>query len=195
VLADPKDWAAYPGDIVALTRLLDPGWRYPALPDGADSGPYRFSTPGAYADQHAMQWLGGPDNGETPSGLWRVWEQLVTGHRQHPPAAAPFDPADWAVAVVAARWSPDEVKATLPTIGSVVLITDPDWIEDDATPDQLYVVSDDFSAPYYQLVRLGGYGPQVPGYAITEVDPARVRLEPAPNNAVPYPRRAVATDG
>jgi hypothetical protein len=194
VLADPGDWAVHPGDIIPLTRLLDPGWRYPALPDGADSGPYRFSTPGAYADQHGMAWLGGPDNGETPHDLWRVWEALATGHRQHPPTEAPFDPADWAVAVVAARWNPDEAKATLPVVGSVVLITDPTWAEDDAGPEQLYVVSDDFGAPYYQLVRLGGHGPLVPGHALTEIDPARIRMEPAPDTAVPYPPRAVATD-
>jgi hypothetical protein len=194
VLADPGDWAAHPGDIVALTRLLDPDWRYPALPEGAAGQHYRFSTPRVYTDEHAMAWLGGPDNGETPHGLLRVWESLVAGHRQHPPAAAPFDPADWAVAVVAARWSPDEVKATLPVIGSVVLITDPAWAEGDAGPDQLYVVSDDFGAPYYQLVRLGGYGPLVPGHALTEVDPDRIRLDPARDGAAPYPSRPVTAD-
>jgi hypothetical protein len=194
VLADPSDWAAHPGDIVALTRLLDPDWRYPALPDDGAGGPYRFSTPGAYADEHGMAWLGGPDNGETPHDLRRVWESLVTGHRQHPPERTSFDPAAWAVAVVAARWSPDEVKATLPVIGSVVLITESDWAEDDAAPDQLYVVSDDFGAPYYQLVRLGGYGPLVPGHALTEVDPDRIRLDPARDGAAPYPSRPVTAD-
>jgi hypothetical protein len=128
----------------------------------------------------------------TCGGSGRRWSPATGSiHRRQRHSTRP----DWAVAVVAARWSPDNVKATLPVIGSVVLITDPDWAEDDAGPDQLYVVSDDFGAPYYQLVRLGGHGPLVPGHALTEVDPARIRLEPAPDTTVPYPPRAIATDG
>lgn len=51
-----------------------------------------------------------------------------------------------------------------------MLITDPDWAEPDTSSDQLYIVIDDFRAPYYDLMRGGDYGPTVPGYAITEAD-------------------------
>jgi hypothetical protein len=78
---------------------------------------------------------------------------------------------------------PDErlARADLPVVGSLVVITDPEWVEDDTAPDQLFVVSEDVEAPYYLLVRVGGgYGPQVPGSAITEIDPARISLTAVP---------------
>lgn len=194
ILAGPENWAAHPGDIVPLTRLLEDSWRYPPLPNSDSAQPVRFSAPSWYADEYGTTVVGFSRGGETPRELQTIWQYLLVGQRLKTSERVPVDPAQWAVAVVDAHRSPDEIKATMPTIGSVVLITDPDWIEADAEPDQLYVVSDDFDDPYYTLVRLGGYGPQVPGYALTEVDPFRVRPEPAPDGAPPYPPRPAAAD-
>ncbi|GAA1622916.1 hypothetical protein [Actinoplanes couchii] len=192
-LAGPQDWTAHPGDIVTLTRLLDTSWRYPQLPADTASPSHRFSVPDAYADAYGMAWIGGPDTGETPGDLQRHWDALLDGHRHS--SGERFDPHRWAVAIVDAHWRPEDGTSTMPVTGSVVLITDPQWAEDDAAPDQLYVVIDDFRAPYYQLLRLGEEGgPQVPGYALTEVDPARIRLDPAPDGTPPYPPQPATTD-
>jgi hypothetical protein len=127
-----------------------------------------------------------------------VWRSLLDGTRQPAPGCEPFDPAAWSVALVAAHHTPEDVRATLPIVGSVVQITDPDWVEDDVDSDQVYVVREDVFAPYYQLVRLGDYGPMVPGYALTEIDPARVTLTPARPDAPLYRdslgRRHAASD-
>jgi hypothetical protein len=189
VIADADSWKAHPGDIVPLTAMLADGWRFPvapAFPDGRVDGRPRLSVPGAYADPRGSEWLGGDDTGTVPRELRRCWDALLTGARTVGPHGEPFDPDAWSVAVVAGHRTPDEDRTVLPVVGSVVLITDPDFREDDTGPDQLYVVSDDVHAPYYLLVRLGDYGPLVPGFAITEIDPARVVLTPAPQDAPPY---------
>ena len=46
----------------------------------------------------------------------------------------------------------------------------------------------------YDLVSLGDIGPNVPGYALIEIDPARVRLLPVPRSALPYPPGLDDTD-
>ncbi|MFI7208470.1 hypothetical protein [Micromonospora aurantiaca (nom. illeg.)] len=116
------DWARYPGDIVALPRLLHPGWRFP---------PGR--TPVAWVDVAGVAWLDTnaailtrTDTGAVPPRLLAVFRDLVTGHRDPDPAAPParrrhtpadwsapwrhprrprvrFEPADWSVAVVDAH--------------------------------------------------------------------------------------------
>jgi hypothetical protein len=119
------DWARYPGDIVALPRLLHPGWRFP---------PGR--TPVAWVDLAGVVWLGtdqavltGTDTGAVPPRLLAVFNDLVTGRRDPDPTAPPvrrrptradwsapwrnagrlrrprvrFEPADWSVAVVDAH--------------------------------------------------------------------------------------------
>jgi hypothetical protein len=185
VVADADSWEAHSGDIVPLTAMLADDWRFPtgpALPDGRP----RPAVPGAYADPRGTEWLGGGETGTLPRELRRCFETLLSGARAVGPHGEAFDADAWSVAVVAARRIAEEDAAVLPAVGSVVLITDPDFAEDDAGPGQLYVVSDDVHAPYYQLVRLGGYGPLVPGFALTEVDPARVILTPAPDGTPPY---------
>ena len=188
VLVDADDWKAHAGDIVPLPRLLRDDWAFPlgrGVADTADSRP-RAATPDVFADQRGAVWLSGSPTGEPPAELRAVWRSLLTGNRPAGAGGQPFDPSQWSIAVVAGHHTPEQVKATLPVVGSVVLITDPDWAEDDADPDQLYVVSEDVDAPYYQLVRIGGYGPNVPGYAITEIDPDRLTLAPAPDGVPPY---------
>ncbi|RKF22817.1 hypothetical protein [Micromonospora globbae] len=119
------DWARYPGDIVALPRLLHPGWRFP---------PGR--TPVAWVDLAGVVWLGtdeailtGTDTGAVPPRLLGVFHDLVAGRRDPDPTAPPagrrhipadrsvpwrhpgrprrprvrFEPADWSVAVVDAH--------------------------------------------------------------------------------------------
>jgi hypothetical protein len=98
------DWAPYPGDIVALPRLLDPGWRFP-----------KGRTPIAWVDLAGVVWLDtetamltGTDTGEVPPRLRQVLDDLTAGRRNPEPGVAkrqrrPFDPAEWAVAVVDAH--------------------------------------------------------------------------------------------
>jgi hypothetical protein len=94
------DWAPYPGDIVALPRLLDPAWRFPA-----------GRTPDAWVDPAGIVWLAttqalltGADDGDVPARLHAVFDDLRAG-RRNPRARGihPFDPARWAVAVVQAH--------------------------------------------------------------------------------------------
>lgn len=184
VLAGPENWRPHRGDIIALTRLLNPDWRMPARHGTAGEAGNRI--PDLFADRQGIVWIDGTSSGQTPGALRAVWDSLLDGTRQATPSVEPFDAAVWSVAIVAAHCTPDNVRKTLPIIGSVVLITDPDWVEPDATSDQLYIVIDDLQAPYYALIRFGDYGPTVPGYAITEVDPTRVTLRPAAENALPY---------
>jgi hypothetical protein len=119
------DWARYPGDIVALPRLLHPGWRFP-----------QGRTPIAWVDLAGVVWLGtdeavltGTDTGHIPPRLRRVLDDLRAGrrdpdpnqpaprHRPRPadlvtpwrypsrsqPQRARFNPAEWSVAVVDAH--------------------------------------------------------------------------------------------
>ncbi|MGC4885745.1 hypothetical protein [Micromonospora sp. DT227] len=96
-LWDYTDWAPYPGDIVALPRLLHPGWRFP---------PGR--TPVAWVDAAGVVWLdtthavpAGTDTGATPPRLLHVFRDLLHEHRIPDPTAAPTRrmprPVDWAV--------------------------------------------------------------------------------------------------
>ncbi|MBF9134720.1 hypothetical protein I0C86_38190 [Plantactinospora sp. S1510] len=119
------DWARYPGDIVALPRLLHPGWRFP-----------RGRTPIAWVDLAGVVWLGtdeavltGTDTGHLPPRLRRVLDDLRIGRRDPDPGrsaprtrprpadlvtpwrysgraqpqGARFNPAEWSVAVVDAH--------------------------------------------------------------------------------------------
>ena len=98
------DWAAYPGDIVALPRLLDPTWRFP-----------KRRTPIAWVDLAGVVWLDtatailtGPDSGEVPPRLRQVFADLTAGRRNPEPGLPKrdrraFDPSAWAVAVVDAH--------------------------------------------------------------------------------------------
>ncbi|MDG4803643.1 hypothetical protein [Micromonospora sp. WMMD980] len=119
------EWAPYPGDIVALPRLLHPGWRFP---------PGR--TPVAWVDLAGVVWLDTDaaydavsDSGQVPARLGMVFRDLVSGRRNPDPmapTAAPrgtvagrvlpargpgrlrrapvaFRAADWSVAVVDAH--------------------------------------------------------------------------------------------
>jgi hypothetical protein len=98
------DWKPHPGDIVPLTRLLQPGWRFP-----------KGRTPIAWVDLAGVVWLDtqtailtGTDTGEVPPRLRQVLDDLLTARRDPDPgrpkrARRPFNPADWAVAVVDAH--------------------------------------------------------------------------------------------
>jgi hypothetical protein len=98
------DWAPHPGDLVALPRLLDPAWRFPA-----------GRTPIAWVDLAGVVWLGtetavltGTDTGEVPPRLRQVFNDLLGGRRNPEPGVRrldrrPFDPAGYAVAVVDAH--------------------------------------------------------------------------------------------
>ncbi|MFG1648383.1 hypothetical protein ACGFIE_00530 [Micromonospora sp. NPDC049275] len=119
------DWAPYPGDIVALPRLLHPGWRFP---------PGR--TPVAWADLAGVVWLDTDqailtrsDSGDVPPRLRTVFRDLLNGRRNLDPTVLPsvrrptaagwplsaghlgrrkrrpveFRAADWSVAVVDAH--------------------------------------------------------------------------------------------
>ncbi|MFC0532137.1 hypothetical protein [Phytohabitans kaempferiae] len=101
VVADPKRWAPHPGDIVPLTQLLHPQWRYP-----------KGTTPHAWVDLAGIVQIGPApaatgENGDelTPPALLQVFDDLHTGSRD-PHVAIPdwphprFDPAAWSVAVV-----------------------------------------------------------------------------------------------
>ena len=98
------DWAPHPGDIVALPRLLDPGWRFPTS-----------RTPIAWVDLAGVVWLdtetavlSGTDTGEVPPRLRQVFDDLTAGRRNPEPGLPtrqrrPFDPTEWVVAVVDAH--------------------------------------------------------------------------------------------
>ena len=98
------DWARYPGDIVALPRLLDPAWWFP-----------KGRTPIAWVDLAGVVWLGtetavltSADTGEVPPRLRQVFDDLTAGRRNPQPGLPkrqrrPFDPAEWAVVVVDAH--------------------------------------------------------------------------------------------
>ncbi|GIJ08424.1 hypothetical protein ACFFMR_29250 [Micromonospora andamanensis] len=120
---DYTDWAPYPGDIVALPRLLHPGWRFP---------PGR--TPVAWVDAAGVVWLdtadavlAGTDTGAVPPRLLQVFRDLLqqrrnpdlsatrarrtpspvdstVHHRRHPGRPRNrFNPNNWSVAVVDAH--------------------------------------------------------------------------------------------
>ena len=195
VLADWDDWAAHPGDLVPLTALVDPAWRFPTdyrrpttTGDVWTDGP----SPNLWVDGAGMHWLNfdraSNASGELPPDLRDILHRLLSGGRTpDPQRSGGFDPADWQVAIVAGRMAPDDACLDMPVVGSVVAITDPEHAEDDAAPGQLYVVAEDGDRPDYLLVRLGGgNGPQVPGFAITEIDPARITLAAAPDGTPPY---------
>lgn len=187
VLAGGDDWVAHPGDLVPVSALLDPAWRFPT--------DYRRPTPTGHAltdrplpdlwvDTGGVQWLhtdlaydSTPD-GELPPGLREVLHELVSGRRAPGrQRGGRVDPAGWQVAIVAGHAAPDDACLDMPVVGSIVTITDPEHADHDAAPGQLYVVAEDGDRPDYLIVRVGG-GPglPVPGYAITEIDPARLTL-------------------
>ena len=94
-----SDWAPHPGDIVALGRLLDPGWRFP-----------KGRTPIGWVDLAGVVWLDtelamltGTDTGDVPPRLRTVFDDLIAGRRTHPRMRQPFTVADYAVAVVDAH--------------------------------------------------------------------------------------------
>lgn len=93
-----SDWAAHPGDIVALGRLLDPGWRFP-----------KGRTPIGWVDLSGVVWLDtelavltgtGTDTGDVPPRLRAVFDDLIAGRRAHPRKRQPFNVADYALAIV-----------------------------------------------------------------------------------------------
>ncbi|MFJ6199141.1 hypothetical protein [Micromonospora sp. NPDC092111] len=90
------DWAPYPGDIVALPRLLHPGWRFP---------PGR--TPIAWVDLAGVVWLDtaqavltSADTGAVPPRLLQVFRDLLHERRDPDPTTTPTrrapSPVDWA---------------------------------------------------------------------------------------------------
>jgi hypothetical protein len=197
VLAGWDDWAAHPGDLVPLTALIDPAWRFPTdyrRPETTGDARTDRPLPNLWVDGAGMHWLNTDlsydhtPGGELPPGLRDILHRLLSGTRAHgPQRSGRFDPADWQVAIVAGHAAPDDACLDMPVVGSVVAITDPDHADDGAAPGQLYVVVEDGDRPEYLLVRLGG-GPglQVPGYAITEIDPARITLAAVPDGTPPY---------
>jgi hypothetical protein len=193
ILAAVNQWRPHPGDLIPLPRLLDPQFRFPAgdrLIPGRDT-----TAPDLYADAfHGLRALDKTPSGEISTGLRTVLQAVLTGRRDHGADTRPIDPADWQIAMVAAHITDRQERAALPGLGSLVQIIDPHHQHGD-DPDQLYVVRDDFHAPdHYDLVSLGDIGPHVPGYALIEIDPARVRLLPAPEGALPYPPGLNDTD-
>ena len=188
VLASSDQWALHPGDLIPLPRLLDPQFRFPA---GNQLAAMRETTaPDLYADRfYGLRALDKEASGEVSNGLRTVLQAVLTGHTDRSADNDPVDPADWQIAVVAAHITDRQQGAALPGLGSLVQIIDPQHRHGE-DPDQLYVVRDDVNAPdHYDLVSLGDIGPNVPGYALIEIDPARVRLLPAPQGALPYPPR------
>ncbi|RSM65110.1 hypothetical protein DMB66_17695 [Actinoplanes sp. ATCC 53533] len=100
VLAPSDQWVAHPGDLIPLARLLDPGWRFPT---GENLIPPRETTaPDLYADDrfYGLRTLDKSTSGEISTGLRTVLNALLR-HRR--PLDEPFDPADWQLAIVAAR--------------------------------------------------------------------------------------------
>ena len=186
ILAAGDQWVPHPGDLIPLPRLLDPQFRFPA---GDQLSPQRERTaPDLYADAfYGLRALDKTPSGEVSTGLRTVLQAVLTGQPDRSADSHPIDPAAWQIAVIAARITARQELAALPGLGSLVQIIDPQHRHGEA-PDRLYVVRDDLEAPdHYDLVSLGDIGPNVPGYALIEIDPARVRLLPAPQGALPYP--------
>jgi hypothetical protein len=101
VAADPNTWAPYPGDIVPLSQLLHPGWRYP-----------KGTTPHAWVDLAGIVPIGTSETADDEDGdepapppLLKVFDDLHAGRRD-PHLTIPdwpvsgFSPAQWSVAVV-----------------------------------------------------------------------------------------------
>ncbi|MEU8606652.1 hypothetical protein AB0C29_01415, partial [Actinoplanes sp. NPDC048791] len=187
VLAPSDRWVRHRGDLISLTRLLNPQWRFPG---GNQLRPTRQTTaPELYADRYyGLRALDQAASGEVSTGLRSVLRAALSGQVLQGPNDDPADSAGWQLAVVAALISERQQRAALPGLGSLVQIVDPQWWGDEEARDRLYVVRDDLHAPVqYDLVSLGDIGPNVPGSAIAEIDPTRVRLLPAPKGALPYP--------
>ncbi|MCW6007700.1 hypothetical protein K1W54_24585 [Micromonospora sp. CPCC 205371] len=142
IVADWDQWAAHPGDLVPLTALLDPDWRFPTdyrRPSATDDVRAGGASPDLWADGAGMQWLGvdlthdGALTGELPPGLRDILRRLLSGRRvPDPHHSGAFEPANWQVAIVAAHIAPDDACADLPVVGSVVAITDSEHAEHDA---------------------------------------------------------------
>ena len=193
VLASSDQWVLHPGDLIPLPRLLDPQFRFPA---GDQLTPMREMTaPDLYTDRfYGLRALDKAASGEISTDLRTVLQAVAAGYLDRGPNDEPADPADWQIAVVAAHITDRQERAALPGLGSLVQIIDPQHRYGEA-PDQLYVVRDDFYAPnQYDLQGFGDFGLRVPGYALIEIDPARIRLLPVPEGALPYPPRLTDID-
>jgi hypothetical protein len=99
----PFDWVPYPGDLVPLSRLMRPDWRFPP-----------GCTPHAWVDLAGVVWLGteiallaGTDTGQVPDWLRQVFDDLLTGRRNPEPGIPKgqrrFDETTALVAVVDAH--------------------------------------------------------------------------------------------
>jgi hypothetical protein len=94
VVAAYYDFQPYPGDLVPLTRLLDPAWRFPT-----------GRTPIAWVDPAGLTWLHTETavltcaDGDMPPRLRQLLDHLIDGRSQLSPDG-PFRLGDWAVAVV-----------------------------------------------------------------------------------------------
>jgi hypothetical protein len=109
VLAPSDQWVTHPGDLIPLTRLLDPAWRFPT---GENLIPPRETTaPDLYADDrfYGLRTLDKSTSGEISIGLRTVLNALL---RHRGPHDEPFDPADWQLALVAARSTDTARRAT-----------------------------------------------------------------------------------
>jgi hypothetical protein len=91
------DWARHPGDIVPLSRLLDPGWRFP---------PHR--SPDAWTDGTGTVWLHTTPTAtaEPVSARLRHILHDLAASRRRPGTGrghGPFEPDQWSVAVIQAH--------------------------------------------------------------------------------------------
>jgi hypothetical protein len=95
ILAPYWDWQPHGGDIVPLSRLLDPAWRFP-----------RRRSPVAWVDRAGLVWLDNDlavltgTDGDVPPRLALIFEHLTSGRRRLPGRPGPFTAGDWSVAVV-----------------------------------------------------------------------------------------------
>ena len=194
VVAPYHLWVRHPGDLLPLPRLLDPNWRFPTRLFGTANP--QTTAPTLYSDRfYGLRALDRTGSGETSNGLRSVLRAVADRPEYRYPNGEPFQADDWQLALIDARIPAADLRAILPGLGSVVIITDPDLREDDAPHELLHVVRDDFHAPdLYDLLRLGDIGPHLPGYALAEIDPALIRLTPAVDGSAPYPPQRSDTD-